>query len=292
MNFVRFSLITACFAVAHSSGLGKTISHTSDIDAIIQQASPSAERLSAIPSAFWPQFIEPTEAITKDGATISTGARGVLLRCEGEKLIVDFGRWGIHAIHPHKTNFFEQVLALMKGEQTKDFPNLTLQIGNKLMHFGEDNQPKRIHMDEVKDTGYYLLLYLGDYETDTAEHLYRLGLHYERLKELVPGLTAVVMPLERKFYDFGYTVSLPVPFIFPHMRQGYIKSLHHVSDQFPVLVLADAEGAIYYQSTPGFDVSELSQEVQTALITVGIDASSALRSKERSRSRSAPWLSN
>lgn len=291
METLQLIICATLFVATASSGLSKITSHAPDVGINRDAESASAERLRAIPSAFWPKYVEPTEPILLDGSTIREGLRGVLLRCEGNELIVDFGRWGIHSIDPNKTNFFENVLALMKGEQNKDFPNLTLQIGNKLMHFGEDNQPKRIHMDAVRDSKYFLLLYLGDYDNNTAEAVYEFGLRHERLKELVPSLTAVVMPVERKFYDFGYTVGLPIPFIFPHMRQGYMKSLYHVSDEFPMLVLTDAEGALFYQSTPGFDVSELPQEVEAAFASIGIDAKPVFRDKKH-RSRSASWLSN
>ena len=293
-KYLLAMVVTLAFSSARADEKANVTTDRSYFAAKPQVVSSSVTRIQAIPSILWPQYIETEEVVELplNGNTIKKGARGVLQRVEGEALVVDFGRWGIQEIDPLQTNFYEEVLKLMKGETGKDFPNLTIQIGNKLMHFGVDNQPRRIHIAEVKNTKYFLLLYLGDYNEQTASHLYNFGLLYEDLKSLVPELMIAVMPLDRKYYDFGYTVSLPTPFIFPHMRQGYIKSLKHTtSGNYPALVLTDAEGALLYKSQEGFTWDEFQSEIQAAYSTIKTDTTKVFQSESRVRARSASWLS-
>lgn len=255
-------------------------------------AQANRHELQAIPSQFWPQYVTTVRPVAVDEDTeIPAGTRGVLQRCETHAVLVDFGRWGVHPVDPLATDFFEGLLAVMKGEAVKDFPNLTFQIGNKLMHFGPDKTPRRIQMSAVKDTRHYLLLYLGEYDPAGVDALRDFGANYgEHLQALSPELTVAVFPASRRYYDFGYTVGFPVPFIFPHMRTGYIESLSHTGPHLPKLVLVDAEGALIYETHGPMKWSELSSKISEALARIDQAYPAAVSSSRRSAQRAASWL--
>lgn len=234
-----------------------------------------------LPSALWPGQINAIQNIIEGEKKVPIGSKGILQRCEGNDLVVDFGRHGIVTVHYSQTNFVEELSKLLNGEKVKDFPNLTIQIGNKLMTFGRGDQSGQIHMDEVKATKVFIILYLDIYNPKQALDLYKFGLAYETLKRRYPDITALIMANDGNYYNFGFTIGYKVPFISKHMRKGYINSLYHQPPSYPHLLLADPNGRILYHSEENLSFKNLSKELKNAVRSIGINL--------RIPSRSAQW---
>lgn len=178
--------------------------------------SGSTAQSEQIPSSYWPPYVETTETIVNVENEIKADTRGVLLRVEEDQLLVDFGRNGVASIDPIATNFHEEAQKLMSGESKKEFPNFSLQLGNKLMTFGRGERSGPLRFQEVVGTKIYILLYLDTYSPELAQPLIDFGEAYKELKAEWPNIEVVLMPRDRKFYDFGATVGYAVPYITPH----------------------------------------------------------------------------
>ena len=227
--------------------------------------SGSTAQSEQIPSSYWPPYVETTETIVNVENEIKADTRGVLLRVEEDQLLVDFGRNGVASIDPIATNFHEEAQKLMSGESKKEFPNFSLQLGNKLMTFGRGERSGPLRFQEVVGTKIYILLYLDTYSPELAQPLIDFGEAYKELKAEWPNIEVVLMPRDRKFYDFGATVGYAVPYITPHMRIGYIESLSHGVDTTPALVAVDDNGRILYHSAEPLNWDDLSNSTENLL---------------------------
>ncbi len=234
---------------------------------------PHKNLIERIPSILWPTYIsvDADTACFSTGEKVPTDVRGVLQRCEGRHLVVDFGRFGVRTISPEKTNFYVQVMDLLKGEARKEHPNLTAQIGNKLMAFGPPHGVGPVKLEQMVDTRLYALVYLGDYTEATASQLMDLGRAYFQLLIQIPQIKCVILPKSKMYYDFAYTVILPVPFIAPYLCAGYIESLTHRTNDATSLVLVDSEGKILGRRDDISTEASLAQELEAALRELGID---------------------
>lgn len=223
--------------------------------------------LEQLPSTLWPTFIQLQDS---HRLASKVGFRGTLIRIEGDQLLVDFGRHGLMQVDPHQTNFFDQVMAGIKNQDAKEFPNLALQIGNKLMRFDRGKESGAIRFEEIEGKSLYILLYLDQYSPDQAQDLLDFGVAYSDLEDRYPGLIVVLMPNDRTYYDFGATSGYAVPMIAPHLRKGYIDSLAHQVETYPTLVACDANGKILARSTPNLSLENLPSALQSLLQRIGI----------------------
>lgn len=224
-------------------------------------------RLEQLPSTLWPVFVQ-----LQDSHRLASKLRfrGSLIRVEGDRLLVDFGRHGLMQVDPHETDFFEQVMAGMKRPDAKEFPNLALQIGNKLMRFDRGNRSGAIRFEEVRGKSLYILLYLDQYSPDQAEALLDFGAAYSDLEDRHPALVLVLMPNDRTYYDFGASSRYAVPMIIPHMRKGYIDGLAHQVETYPTFVACDANGRILERSAPNLRVDNLADALRSVVQRIGM----------------------
>jgi hypothetical protein len=248
-----------------------------------------------IPSAVWPQFITTSRdiVITDESGkefTLSANTRGVFLRAENNDLLIDFGRNGIQLLNAKSTDFFDRVSALMTGTDTKDFPNLALQIGNKLVTFARGDASGAIRFEEIKPIQVYVLLYLDNYSPDYAQALLDFGLAYKDLKKQFPFIELVLMPRDRKFYDFAFTVGYSVPLITPHVRNAYIDTLKHNALPGPTFVAVDANGRILGRTEKAVEWSKLNKQLEILVNELDLEWRAPRISHRRAYQRTASWL--
>lgn len=236
----------------------------------LSPSSGTDAKLEEIPSAFWPPTIKTISEIQLSNGNIPKNYRGALMRIEEDSLIVDFGRHGVQMISPEGTDFYDRLTDYITGAEEKEFTNLALQVGNKLMDFGRGEESGAIRFEEIKDTEVYVFIYLDSYTPDMAEPLVELENHYQRIKAQYPHIEFVVMPKDREFYNFGFTVEYSIPFIATHMRIGYIKSLAHDPTEFPTIVITDSNGRLLTKLEANLE--ELGNVIETELTSIGIAA--------------------
>lgn len=278
-------ILTSCFLL-----VATLLTATAATKPTLAQGSGVLFQAADLPSSLWPQFVETTRDIeVADSKTIKNDTRAVLLRVEGDELLLDFGRNGISKVNPKDTDFYTRVHEFMTGTSTKEFPNFALQIGNKMMTFGRGSESGPIRFKEAEALEIYILLYLQDYDPDFAQELFNFGLAYDDLKEKWPSIEVVLMPRDRKFYDFGATVGYSVPFIAPHMRAGYINSLQHGIDTPPGFVAVDNNGRILARSEAPVAWDHLIKELEGFVQEIGIPWSASNQGKRSAYKRSASW---
>ena len=252
--------------------------------------SGTTGQLELIPSAYWPPMVTTQERIATQEKSIPKNSRGALIRIEKDILVVDFGRHGIQEISPKNTDFHSQLTDYIKGDKTKEFTNMSLQVGNKIMDFGRGSESGAIRFDEVKDTQVYIFIYLETYSPEMAQPLVDFEKQYQEIKSQFEHIEVVLMPHDREFYNFGYTVGYSVPFIATHMRIGYIKSLAHDPGPFPYIAITDANGRLLKQSEA--NLKELGSIVINQLSHIGLELESVKPKSKRRRTHSARWRSN
>jgi len=254
------------------SGLITATSINAQIDYYQTAGTLTQSTVEALPSATWPQYVVNRVPVhTDSGKVISPQNRGTLIRCEGNELLIDFGRYGIIRISPEKTDFYDTLGKLVNGSLSKTYPNLTQQIGNKLIRFDLKKGGQQIPMDLVKNTEVYVLVYLAEITQERVQPLLDLGEAYKDLSAKYPQLTMVLATQNKKAYDFAYTVDYSIPMIIPHMAASYIQCMGHKPSSQTMIVLADPNGHILYKKeiTPQNE-KELSSQVVESLNQIGI----------------------
>lgn len=203
-------------------------------------------------SNYWPSSIRLIDAGTHsniDGNSVNlrAGERGILQRVENGQLLLDYGRDGLFWLKPEATDYYTGYGLLESGQVSKQFPNLTGQIGNKLVNF---KNPKGSHvtMDLNVSVKNYIIFYV-----DTSSKLDMTLLN--AMKRFLA--TYDYDRSEVRFLYFlsslqGYlhvrNLGLDMDTLTPHMRQGYIDALHQQPAPKPSFVISDAEGQILARS--------------------------------------------
>lgn len=223
----------------------------------------------SIASKHWPTFVVGKEPIvTEANKTVPANYRGTLIRHENGKLIVDFGRHGVHHVNPEQTDFSVNVEMIKNGQLDKEYPNLTYQIGNKLIAFSREIGEQQIRLQEVAQTKVYIFIYLNTFEKEHAESFVRLGEYYLETRKDAPETIAVILTKDRAYYDFAYTVGHPIPLITPHFRKGYINSFDHGIEEENVILACDANGQILFESPRNLEIDNLQPSLEEALAQV------------------------
>lgn len=242
--------------------------------------------LEQLPSSLWPTFVLLKDAT---GLTLNEGSRGTMIRVDGDQLVVDFGRGGVISVAPAQTDFLESVHQRILGGKNKEFSNLALQIGNKLVRFDLGEESGAIRFEKVESTALYVLLYLDQYSPDLAQELLDFGTAYTSLEKDFPGIIVVQMPKDRTFYDFAVTTGYNVPMITPHTRIGYINSLSHDITQYPAFVVCDANGKVLGMRS-GLEWALLAKELEKLLEPIGIPWQAPDIKHRNWNTRLTPWL--
>ena len=243
-------------------------------------------------SKYWPQIIQVSEKMTHvdvDGKTtnLTPRATGIVQRVEGDLVIVDFGRFGIHKLPISDTNFEEKQMALRSGTEHKEAANLTAQIGNKLIRFIERRSKHIIYEDNLT-TDYYLFLYINKLNSENAKILQFFDQKVPELKEGFPNLRLVAFFGHNKWYGYSMNAFNRIPIFIPHMRLSYAKALHQEPNHTPSFVLTDAEGKIIHRS----DTLELSDITFERLRTLKGKKREALVSVERELEKALSKIDN
>ena len=227
------------------------------------QGAGTQFNLEQLPSSLWPHFVSVKDA---EALSIKEGSRGTLIRVVEDQLLVDFGRNGLLLLDADRTDFLQHITDRISGSEDKEFPNLAMQIGNKLIRFDLGTKSGAIRFEKIEHKTLYVLLYLDQYSPDLAQDLLDFGAAYTSLEQQFPGIIAVLMPEDRKFYDFAATTGYQVPMITPHVRKGYMNSLTHAVDHYPALIISDANGKILAQKQEGIE-----KTLEGLLTPIGID---------------------
>jgi hypothetical protein len=176
-------------------------------------------------SQFWPQFIETNEAIQLDTAnTIPQNQRAVFIRYDHskQKILVDFGRHGVHLIEPEKTNFKQIYNSYQDGTLKKDVPNLTAMLTPRLVTY--DQAYKTIGFNSFRDIESYLIIFLNK-QIHTIKKLKSLEKRIVNYEKQNPQARVLVFPSTPDHYYYASKKRLGLKFINPGVSKAYKKTL-------------------------------------------------------------------
>ncbi len=202
---------------------------------------------------YWPSQVEAAltlldhETVTGDTQKIKKGSKGLLQRIENDKLLVDFGRHGVHWLEESETNIKSLYGPNQRDTDALEYPNLTAQIGNKMVRFVERDAEHIVIADNA-NINYYISIYIGNVTTDTAIILQYIDQLQPQLDKDLPDTRCVVFAGANRWYGYFMTAFNRLPIMIPHMRLSYAAALHQEPETLPSLVVADAYGRIIHRS--------------------------------------------
>lgn len=205
-----------------------------------------AERLH-FQSEYWPDFVNLTEEISLNGKAIQEGTRVILIRVEKEKVLLDFGRNGLHRLDFDQTNLIK--LAQAQSQRTlSDLGNLTeiLSRSVTMVKAEEVVEGKRA---DFAWKNFVLLIYGNPKEGEVKELLASCR---ELDSTLARDLRVVLIPLDsvmREVAPLLRELEYESPVMLPFLAKAYSDSWDHGYEGKPLLVLVDRNGRILKKFT-------------------------------------------
>jgi hypothetical protein len=215
-------------------------------------------------SRYWPFRVELTESFARPDrpkSPLPKGLRGVLIRAEENRLIVDFGRFGLYPIDQEITDFQNRLRQIQSGEREKSDPNYVNMIGPRLIESGE-YAPVKFPVTRTRSARAFLFIYAKD-----KESLKSLASEISSTTKGLEDIVTILIP------QFPYTDleinallnqhDLPCKAFLDFLCQPYIHSLHHSPDGRNLAVLTDMEGKIL-QKANGLKVMSILDALKPA----------------------------
>lgn len=195
-------------------------------------------------SEAWPYRIELRQDV--ETMHLKEGQIGVLVRAyeksEGQvKLLVDFGRNGMHSVSPDWTDIQERIFQIQTGGMAKDMPNYVQLLANKFVLLRpEDNY--KLKLEEFEDYEGFAFLYPTSARGMHA--LLDLAKHDDSLHQsiilVLPDFDMDPEQMRREIREY----HLEAGYLFPHLLNPYRKTLSHDVDGADVLIVTDKDGRI------------------------------------------------
>lgn len=197
---------------------------------------------SAIPDsdlAFVPYYADLEESIEVSGKQINEGTRFIIIRVEGDEVLANFSRKGIHRVELSKTNIKNLLLEQKKLNQPTS--RLTYFVGNKIVS-GESNWKNLIHINEVKKYDEWVILYAASSHPNIKHWLSKFNKVSENTKERFPNKLFLYIDTEghQKNLDLlGNELDLSIATLPWYLSKGYVKGLGHLTEEveFPAIAV-------------------------------------------------------
>lgn len=176
----------------------------------------------------------------------------ILLRVEGGKALVDFGRDGVHQIPIEHTNLLEAAVRIKSGEAELDLPNFTRYTTNIFIRRNDKGNYRPYAIDLYASTPHYMIVY-GDARLVEDEAIYE---GVERLFETVvsKGGLGLTMPTSHSFYAPAMAKGVDWMMPFAHSRIAFVDALYHHPDKEALtLVYVDAYGRVIERAVYAYE---------------------------------------
>ena len=194
--------------------------------------------------AYVPYYANLTESLITPNNEIKEGTRFIVIRIEGNRVLGNFSRKGIHELALSKTNI-EDLVSEKKlvGEPSS---RIAFFIGNKLAS-GESNWKYLIHIDEIRQYEEWVILYAPSSDPNIKQLLLQFNKQFLRSKIESPKTLFVFIDTEgdQKALDqLGNDLDLSIATLPWYLSRGYVKGLGHLSQKdetiFPALAIVKA----------------------------------------------------
>lgn len=215
---------------------------------ILRDKNNTDSELLAQNSDYWPRAVSILKTIDQDDVSgnrkkIKAGQEGILQRLEEGRLLIDFGRHGVHWMLPDATDFFTRVREVYSGQRSKEFPNFSGQILSRLVFFPKQ-QNKHISMEDHLPKKGYIVVYPGTYSRDNIRVI-------DCLDDLVSEYSEIqffTLQTDMRWQQHFMSKVNALPIFLPHLAEGYTKAFHHEPKEQPSFVAVDQNGKVLYRS--------------------------------------------
>ena len=203
-------------------------------------------------SESWPAFCHVTEPVESGQVTISSGARGVLIRIidAGESALIDFGRQGVCVVPVAATDLQARAQGIASGGEVKRYPNAVELLGSRIVRV-TGSEVERLSIDDyLAIKGFVCIRF-----PDTVEMWEAVAAWQHRHQETLAsnGQLLLLFPEGETLMDYElFTRSQqyamePVAYLYAFLRESYRKILWSgvtsVSDELSYIRL-NAEGRL------------------------------------------------
>lgn len=212
----------------------------------VQPEKPSLQEVLD-DSSLWPFRVNIRRDVflaANEKLPVSGAFPGVVVRVEGQKVVVDFGREGIHVLPVERTDFHARALKEVGDafDEEKDLPNFIRYTTNMFMLRDEDGKVRNIPLDQMDKEKQFLIAYLDQRLFEEPERI-------EGFKEVQTALKKVdtrtlTFPTDPTFYFQLKETDLSLVACLLHLVDPMIESLYHQPGDDPLFVMIDAEGKI------------------------------------------------
>lgn len=188
--------------------------------------------------AYVPYYANLEESIEVSGRQIKEGTQFIIIRVEGDQVLANFSRKGIHAIELSKTNIKKLVLEQKKLKQP--FSRLAYFVGNKIAT-GESNWKNLIHINEVKKYDEWVILYAASSHTNIREILLGFDQLSEDSKARFSNKLFLYIDTEghqRNLDILGYELEISINTLPWYLSKGYVKGLGHLTEEHALPAIA------------------------------------------------------
>ena len=164
---------------------------------------------------------------------------------------IDFGRHGPHEVPIDHTDLVERASEVRRGLRHKTAPNFVLQVGTRLVDSSHEAL-RPVSSNALAEASMFLCVFANPEEAD-FEPLVRELADLEEIE----GLRTIFFPqaLDRSQLAFVkeklQALSWTVPFAYPHLSEGYTRSLIGAGAETPFALLVTPNGRVLYRSKLG-----------------------------------------
>ena len=221
-------------------------------------------------SNYWPSHLttidEILDPITSE-KLLSKKQRGVLIRLVDGKLLVDFGRGGVHLVDIKDTDFVKEYQDVINHVTPKLYGNLTGMIGTRLTTFYKEHQ--RFHFDEMKKIKNMIILITPSDNSMTSEDLSKLTEAFSTIDKGILDNEMILFPGTNALYQAAKEIQSGLKFIMPGVNFAYQKALNLPYDKsnqkFYHLFKLDLNGKLLSSNVDIENIDELVTQLELIL---------------------------
>ncbi|MCH1551946.1 MAG: hypothetical protein L7R84_00680 [Balneolaceae bacterium] len=219
---------------------------------------------------YWPPFVETNQAIhsedNPESVLVPKSKRGVFMRFSDDRILVDFGRYGIHIVDLESTNFRDAYAEIVDQPKLKDFPNFTGMIGTRTLTYKRTYEMK--NFNDLKLIKHWVILITPEIEMDIAS-LEELSRKLEKKDSEVTENELILFPGNFALYKKADSIASSLKYIAPGVNWHYRKALalplgKNHQESYHLFKLC-ANGQIVAQSTDLKTIESVIQEAEQML---------------------------
>lgn len=211
----------------------------------------TADNLAEL-SKYWPTrvHLKDTVEVEHKGKliTLNPRFRNTLVRIEGDQVILDTGRFGIHSFPIAQTDALEVAQSIATGSIQKPDGIIAQKLGYSVFRISRSAEFVGVPIEEFRSLEYIILLYADATEhSDSDKLILKLIAEYEEHIANNDKAEILMVNLDNDFPPVIEREYTPFIMTYRHSSAGFRNALYH-KPEAPTLVLVDPDGKVLYHS--------------------------------------------